>query len=96
MINYLESYEYIKNIAKNSKQDSDKKIVETIDKMVSLKKKFMNMWKNDKSKNIKDYMKDLSKDVAVIQKYESDGRQNHSHVNNHNINANNSHSHSLL
>ncbi len=60
MINYLESYEYIKNIAKNSKQDSDKKIVETIDKMVSLKKKFMNMWKNDKSKNIKDYMKIMS------------------------------------
>lgn len=100
MINYLESYEYIKNIAKNSKQDSDKKIVETIDKMVSLKKKFMNMWKNDKSKNIKDYMKDLSKDVAVIQKYESNGNQNHSHINNHNSNTHNlhsqPHSHSLL
>ena len=94
MINYLESYEYIKNIAKNSKQDSDKKIVETIDKMVSLKKKFMNTWKNDKSKNIKDYMKDLSKDVAVIQKYESEGSANHSipHANNNH----NTHSHSLL
>ena len=68
--------------------------------MVSLKKKFMNMWKNDKSKNIKDYMKDLSKDVAVIQKYESNGNQNHSHINNHNSNTHNlhsqSHSHSLL
>ena len=53
MINYLESYEYIKNIAKNSKQDSDKKIVETIDKMVSLKKKFRYVGKMDTLKILK-------------------------------------------
>lgn len=70
---YLESYEYIKEVAKKSNLESDKKIFSIIDRMTSYKKKLLNVWKSDNSKNIQEYMKDLNKDIDVIKKYEGSG-----------------------
>lgn len=71
LIEYLESYEYIKDIAKKGSLESDRAIVRAIDKMVGMKQKLLSMWKTDKSKNLAEYMKDLSKDAQVIQQYAS-------------------------
>lgn len=70
IIEYMESYEYVKHIAEKSRLKSDKEIIKNIDKMSSYKKRFLNLWKDEKSKNIQEYMKDLSKDEEVIRRYE--------------------------
>ena len=89
MIDYLSSYEYIRDTSKNGKLTSDKKIFSTIDKMVSYKKKLLNIWKSDNSKNVQEYMKDLNKDIDVIKKCESKGARKSNDSNNSTTNNNN-------
>lgn len=70
MIMYLDSYEYIREAAKKGNSRSDRATALILDKVHGLKKFLLRIWKDDKSKNIQDYMKDLNGSIAVINKYE--------------------------
>lgn len=70
MIMYLDSYEYVREAAKKGNSRSDRATALILDKVHGLKKFLLRIWKDDKSKNIQDYMKDLNGSIAVINKYE--------------------------
>lgn len=70
MIMYLDSYEYVREAAKKGNSKSDRATALILDKVHGLKKFLLRIWKDDKSKNIQDYMKDLNGSIAVINKYE--------------------------
>lgn len=70
MIMYLDSYEYVREAAKKGNSRSDRATALILDKVHGLKKVLLRIWKDDKSKNIQDYMKDLNGSIAVINKYE--------------------------
>lgn len=70
MIMYLDSYEYVREASKKGNSRSDRATALILDKVHGLKKFLLRIWKDDKSKNIQDYMKDLNGSIAVINKYE--------------------------
>lgn len=76
IIQYIKSYEHILDASKKSNTRGDKNITNLIEGMKKIKTWLQKIFKNENSRNIQEYMKDLQKDNDIIKKYTMDRKEN--------------------
>lgn len=65
---YIDSYNYIEDNKKKA-TNNPSTVFKVFDKLFSFRKLLYRIWANKNSKNIQEYMKELNKDKAVIEKF---------------------------